>query len=194
MGWALSSLTPTAGWQELPDSLIEWLELEGTPKGHVVPPPALSRDIHSSSSAHSPSPDRGCLQGWGTTASLFNLCHCLTTCSTNSQGVFLLSSLNLRSCSLKPFPLVLSSLSPSSLQPPRDTKRQKEAICVYSNNWKRTAKERLQKVALEQERAALLGRKTAQFWSSFPFFSLTRHTSRAPSSAIFGHPSTQHFL
>ena len=70
MGWALSSLTPTAGWQELPDSLIEWLELEGTPKGHVVPPPALSRDIHSSSSAHSPSPDRGCLQGWGTPTSL----------------------------------------------------------------------------------------------------------------------------
>jgi len=32
--------------------------------------PALSRDTHSSIGAHSPSPELGCVQGWGTTASL----------------------------------------------------------------------------------------------------------------------------
>jgi len=42
------------------------LELEGTPKGHLALL-ALSWDTHSSSRAQSPSPDRGCLQGWGTT-------------------------------------------------------------------------------------------------------------------------------
>ena len=56
------------------------IELEGTPRGHPVQPPAVHRDTHSSISAHSPvQPDLGCLQGWGTTTSPGNLCHCLTT-------------------------------------------------------------------------------------------------------------------
>jgi len=54
--------------------IIEWLELEGTPKGCLFALPAEHRDTHSSSSAHSPIPDRGCLQGWGTTTSLGTLC------------------------------------------------------------------------------------------------------------------------
>jgi len=42
-----------------------WLEVEGTLKGHLVRPPAMNRDAHSSISAHSPiQPDLGCLQGW----------------------------------------------------------------------------------------------------------------------------------
>ena len=36
-------------------SVIELSELQGTLKGHLVPLPALSRDTHSSISAHSPS-------------------------------------------------------------------------------------------------------------------------------------------
>lgn len=63
-----------------PKIIIEWFGLEGTPKGRLVPLPAVHRDSHSSSSAQSPvQPDLGCLQGRGTTASLGNLCHCLAT-------------------------------------------------------------------------------------------------------------------
>ena len=61
------------------------------------------------------------------TASLGNLCQCLTTLSI--KHFFLMSNQNLSSFSVKPFPLVLSqqtllkSLSPSFLQPPLDTER-----------------------------------------------------------------------
>jgi len=34
--------------------ITEWFELKGTLKGHLVPLPALNRDIHSSISAQSP--------------------------------------------------------------------------------------------------------------------------------------------
>ena len=62
--------------------------LEGTPKGHLVPLPAVHRDSHSSSSAQSPvQPDLGCLQGRGTTASLGNLCHCLTALSAKPSSL-----------------------------------------------------------------------------------------------------------
>jgi len=44
---------------------IEWFGVEGTLQGHLVPLPAMHGDTHSSISAHSPSPDLGCLQGWG---------------------------------------------------------------------------------------------------------------------------------
>ena len=58
--------------------ISEGLELGGTPKGHPFQPPAVHRDTHSSISAHSPvRPHLGCLQGWGTTTSLCNPCHCL---------------------------------------------------------------------------------------------------------------------
>ena len=52
--------------------VIEWFELEGTFEGCQVPLSAMQRDTHSSSSAHSPCPDLGGLQGWGSTASLYN--------------------------------------------------------------------------------------------------------------------------
>jgi len=62
--------------------------------------PALNRDTHSSISAHSPiQPDLECLQGWSTTTSLGNLCQCFTTLTANN--FFLISNLNLPSCSLK---------------------------------------------------------------------------------------------
>jgi len=47
-------------------------------------------------------PDLGCLQGWGTTTSLGNLCQCLTALSV--QNLFLISSLNL--------PLYFETISP----------------------------------------------------------------------------------
>jgi len=39
--------------------ITQWLELEGIPKGHLVPSPVLSSDTHSSISAQSASPDLG---------------------------------------------------------------------------------------------------------------------------------------
>jgi len=82
-------------------------ELEGILEGHPVQPPAVHRDTHSSISAHSPvQPELGCLQGWGTTTSLCNLC--LTALMV--KNFFNISSLNHLSFSLKPFPFVLSFL------------------------------------------------------------------------------------
>ena len=90
---------------------MEPFELEGPLKTILSNSPPLNRDTHSSISAQSPvQPDLGCLQGWGTTTSLYNLCHCLTT--LYGKNFFLISNLNLPSFSLKPFPLVLSH-SPS---------------------------------------------------------------------------------
>ena len=53
-----------------------------------------------------PSPDIGCLQGWGTTTFLGNLCCCLTALGV--ENFFLMSNLNQPTFSLKPFPLILS--------------------------------------------------------------------------------------
>ena len=36
--------------------ITEWFELEGAPKGRLLPLPAVHRDTHSSISAHSPIP------------------------------------------------------------------------------------------------------------------------------------------
>jgi len=49
--------------------VTELFGLEGAPQDPLVPLPAMHRDTHSSISAQSPSPDLGCLQGWGSTAS-----------------------------------------------------------------------------------------------------------------------------
>jgi len=70
---------------------------------------ALDMDIHSSISAQSPlQPDLVCLQGWGIFTSLCNLCHCLHLCQgLIIKNVFLISNVNLPSCSYKPFPHVL---------------------------------------------------------------------------------------
>ena len=68
--------------------IIGWFEWEGTLRGRLVPLPAVHRDSHSSSSAQSPvQPDLGCLQGRGTTASLGNLCHCLTALSAKPSSL-----------------------------------------------------------------------------------------------------------
>ena len=62
----------------------------------------MQRDIHSSISAQSPSPDLGCVQGWGSTACLGNQCQCIV------WNFFLISNFTLPSFSSKLFPLVLS--------------------------------------------------------------------------------------
>jgi len=93
MTWSIptsASLYPPKTHSKSTRRSIGWLELEGTLRGCLVPIPAVHRDSHSSSSAQSPiQPDLGCLQGWGTTASLGNLSHCLTTpafgCSCHSH-------------------------------------------------------------------------------------------------------------
>ena len=103
--------------------IVESFKLEGNPKGHVIPLPAANRDTYSSIRCSEPlQPDRGCLQGQGSTTSLRNLFQHLTTMTVKT--FFLISNLNLPSFSLKPLPLVLSqqtllkSLSPCFLQPP----------------------------------------------------------------------------
>jgi len=92
--------------------------------------PAVSRNTHSSircSEPHSPWP--WCLHEWHTTISLANLCQCLTTFIVKN---FFISTLNLPCFNLKPFPLALSqqillrSLPPSFLQPPRTTNTYQE--------------------------------------------------------------------
>lgn len=53
--------------------IIEWFEWERTTEGRLIPFPTLSTDTPSSTTAQSPSPDLGCLQRWGSTASLGHL-------------------------------------------------------------------------------------------------------------------------
>jgi len=86
----------------------EWFGLEGTFKGHLVQPSAISRDIFNwirllralSSLTLNVSRDGA------STTSLGNLGQCLTTLSVKNFS--LLSSVNLPSLCLKPLPLVLS--------------------------------------------------------------------------------------
>jgi len=109
-----------SGWEDTGHfhRIVELFELEWTCKGYVV-----IRDSHSSISCSEPlQGDTECLQGWGTTTSLGNLCQCLPTLII--KCIFFISNPNLPSSSLKTFPLVLSqqtllkSLPPSFLQPP----------------------------------------------------------------------------
>jgi len=58
---------------------MEWFELEGTLKGHLVQSPAMSRDTHSSISAQSPQPDVSVCRDRAATSSLGSLCQCLIT-------------------------------------------------------------------------------------------------------------------
>ena len=83
------------------------LKLERTLKSHLVQPPALNMDTHSSIRCSEPiQPDFGCLQGWGTITILGSLCQCLTALTV--ENFFLKSNLNLLFYSFKLFPLVLS--------------------------------------------------------------------------------------
>ena len=73
--------------------------MDGTLKCHLVQPPAMNRDTHSSISCSEPvQPDLGCLQGWGTHSSLGSLCQCLTTLTV--KNFFLTSSLNQGKCNI----------------------------------------------------------------------------------------------
>ena len=55
--------------------IIESFELEGNPKGHVVPLPAANRDTYSSIRCSEPlQPDLGCLQGRGHPLPLWATC------------------------------------------------------------------------------------------------------------------------
>jgi len=75
------------GWSKFKVLSVESFTLKGTLQEHLVPLPAMHRDTHSSISAQSPSPDLGCLQGWGTTTSLSSLC------SASSLSLYKTSSL-----------------------------------------------------------------------------------------------------
>jgi len=95
--------------------ITEWFGLEGTFQGHLVQPPAMSRDIFNQTRLlRAP-----CNLAWdgASTTSLGNLCQGFTTLSV--KKFFFMSRLNLPSFSLKPSPLVLlleallRSLSPS---------------------------------------------------------------------------------
>ena len=103
---------------------MEWLGLEGTSKDHLVQPLVKSRDIFTwirLLRAPSDLAWNGSRDGASPT-SLGNLGQGFTTLTV--KNFFLISSLNLPSFSLKPFPLALSlqalrkSLSPSSLEDP----------------------------------------------------------------------------
>jgi len=64
------------GWVQMEgdaQGIIEWFELEGTLKGHLVPLPAMNRDLTAPSVLRAPSPGPVCLQGQGTTTSQCNL-------------------------------------------------------------------------------------------------------------------------
>ena len=101
--------------------ITQLFELEGTLKGHPVQPLCNEKGyLQLHQVAQSPS----CLtlsvsMDGASTASLGNLCQCLTTLII--RNFFPTSSLNIPSLSLKPFPQILSqqallrSLSPSFL-------------------------------------------------------------------------------
>ena len=104
--------------------IIESFGLEGPLKGHLVQLPCNEQGhLQFHQSAQSPSSLTLSVSRDGTSStSLCNLFQCSTTLII--KNFFLISSRNLPSHSLKPFPLVLSqqtllkSLSSSFLQPP----------------------------------------------------------------------------
>ena len=96
--------------------IMESFELEGTLKGHLVPlfcneqgHPQLHQELRAPSSL-----TLGVPKDETSTASLGNLCQCLTNLII--KNFFLISTPNLPCLSLKPFPLVLSRQSVHSLE------------------------------------------------------------------------------
>ena len=61
------------GWSDTVLHAGPRLGLDGFFKG-LIPLPAVCREPHGSIRAQSPSPERGCVQGWGSTTSMSNLC------------------------------------------------------------------------------------------------------------------------
>ena len=83
---------------------MEWFELEGISKGHLIPLPAVNEDTHSSISAQSPS------RLWVSAGMGHHHLSLQPHCSSLPSVYELLPyiHLNLSSFRLKPFPLVLS--------------------------------------------------------------------------------------
>ena len=87
--------------------MIEWFESEGIFKAQLSQTPCNEQGHPQLHQCSQPlQTDLGCLQGWGTTTFLGNLCQCFTALSMKT--FVLISSLNLLSSTLKLFPLVLS--------------------------------------------------------------------------------------
>jgi len=108
--------------------IIEWIGLEGTFKDHLVQSPFHGQGhLPLDQVAQSPiQPALEHVREGAATASPGNLFQCFTTLTV--QNFFLMSNLNLSSCSLKPLPLMLSlqALVKSlylSYKPPLSTER-----------------------------------------------------------------------
>ena len=113
------------GFLQWPPSLhrtMEWLRLEGTSSGHLVPPPCSSRATQSGFPRTVPGQLSNISMEGDSMTSLGNLCLCSVTLTVKKY--FLMFRVNLLGFSLCPLPLVLSlgtaerSLAPSSSHPP----------------------------------------------------------------------------
>jgi len=120
-GNARGSLVPARSATVVNHRIIEWFGWEGTFRGHLAQPPAVSRDIFNQTRLLR-APSNLALnvsRDGASTTSPGNLYQRFTTLTVNN--FFLISSLNLPSLSLKPLLLVLAQqallkrLSPSFL-------------------------------------------------------------------------------